>query len=435
MVREPEPNLSPAYVLKDKSGFLAQPTLNFNIVNNTLVLRIGDYMKRLVKSLWIALFLQLILAPLWVGGEVGVVEQSMQEDDFLEMLQSVDFVVVYESNPQVALDGVIGPSEYADVYNDTKTNMDVYLQHNSTHLFVGLVAPTTGWVAFGVNVPGGRMINADVKMASVTQSGEVTIFDKYVVQYAAPPADLELGGEDDISAANGSNDGSQTIVEMIYPMATGDDYDYDLVINQTYDFLLAWALSPSQGVQHIQRHSHSMLIAPEFVQPRTITKLEIDDPSKDMVGPDDTFQLSATLTDNTNNPLANRTVVFFMKTLIGELELNRTNTDSLGLATADVSLYQEFSEDKEVYAKFLGDYTFRGAKSDMKEVSFMVEEEEESFPFQVISREFNFLVPWLTILSVVLILVTIWSLFGYVVFMMVQNIRDPGPTTDTEDSQ
>jgi len=46
-------------------------------------------------------------------------------------------------------DGIIDPTEYASNYTDPSTGITVYLEHNSTFLYVGLEASTSGWIAIG----------------------------------------------------------------------------------------------------------------------------------------------------------------------------------------------------------------------------------------------------------------------------------------------
>ncbi|MBW2591345.1 MAG: FKBP-type peptidyl-prolyl cis-trans isomerase [Deltaproteobacteria bacterium] len=46
-------------------------------------------------------------------------------------------------------DGIIDPTEYAYSYTDLATGSTIYLEHNSTHLYVGLSATTSDWIAFG----------------------------------------------------------------------------------------------------------------------------------------------------------------------------------------------------------------------------------------------------------------------------------------------
>jgi hypothetical protein len=46
-------------------------------------------------------------------------------------------------------DGIIDPTEYAAQYTDPITGVEVYLEHNSSILYVGLSASTNGWIGFG----------------------------------------------------------------------------------------------------------------------------------------------------------------------------------------------------------------------------------------------------------------------------------------------
>ena len=46
-------------------------------------------------------------------------------------------------------DGIIDPREYAYSYTDPATGATLYLEHNSTHLYLGLSATTSGWIAVG----------------------------------------------------------------------------------------------------------------------------------------------------------------------------------------------------------------------------------------------------------------------------------------------
>ncbi len=46
-------------------------------------------------------------------------------------------------------DGIIDPTEYAYTYTDLVSGITVYLEHNSSILFVGLSARTSGWIGIG----------------------------------------------------------------------------------------------------------------------------------------------------------------------------------------------------------------------------------------------------------------------------------------------
>ncbi|MCK5239805.1 MAG: FKBP-type peptidyl-prolyl cis-trans isomerase, partial [Candidatus Thorarchaeota archaeon] len=57
--------------------------------------------------------------------------------------------IPYVDNHYGSPDGIIDPKEYAFNYTDPVTGITVYLEKNSTVLFLGLDAETTGWIGFG----------------------------------------------------------------------------------------------------------------------------------------------------------------------------------------------------------------------------------------------------------------------------------------------
>ncbi|MHA1909887.1 MAG: FKBP-type peptidyl-prolyl cis-trans isomerase, partial [Candidatus Thorarchaeota archaeon] len=60
-----------------------------------------------------------------------------------------DVSIPYVDTHYGSADGIIDPKEYSVQYTDAVTGVTVYLEHNGTVLFVGLSAPTSGWIAFG----------------------------------------------------------------------------------------------------------------------------------------------------------------------------------------------------------------------------------------------------------------------------------------------
>jgi hypothetical protein len=48
-----------------------------------------------------------------------------------------------------AADGIIDPWEYASNYTDPVTGIMAYMEHNDTNLYLGLEAPTSGWIGVG----------------------------------------------------------------------------------------------------------------------------------------------------------------------------------------------------------------------------------------------------------------------------------------------
>lgn len=48
-----------------------------------------------------------------------------------------------------AADGIIDPQEYAQSFKDPVTGITAYMEHNGTTLYLGLEAPTSGWIGIG----------------------------------------------------------------------------------------------------------------------------------------------------------------------------------------------------------------------------------------------------------------------------------------------
>jgi hypothetical protein len=48
-----------------------------------------------------------------------------------------------------AADGIIDPQEYAFSFTDSVTGITVYMEHNGTTFYLGLEAPTSGWIGIG----------------------------------------------------------------------------------------------------------------------------------------------------------------------------------------------------------------------------------------------------------------------------------------------
>ncbi len=62
---------------------------------------------------------------------------------------SVNLSIPYVDEHFGRADGIIDPTEYSSSYTDPVTGITVYMEHNSSVLFVGLEAATSGWIALG----------------------------------------------------------------------------------------------------------------------------------------------------------------------------------------------------------------------------------------------------------------------------------------------
>ncbi|MHA2311801.1 MAG: Ig-like domain-containing protein [Candidatus Thorarchaeota archaeon] len=62
---------------------------------------------------------------------------------------SNDLRIPFEDRHYGAADGIIDPEEYASNFTDPVTGIAAYMEHNGTVLYLGLDAPTSGWIGIG----------------------------------------------------------------------------------------------------------------------------------------------------------------------------------------------------------------------------------------------------------------------------------------------
>ncbi|MFW9920221.1 MAG: FKBP-type peptidyl-prolyl cis-trans isomerase [Candidatus Thorarchaeota archaeon] len=111
----------------------------------------GLLKQRLATFLLLALLVTnsaMLLTPVddtW--DQATVVSYLMQPAEVSESL--LNLTIPFVDDHYGNADGIIDPTEYAASYTDPNTGITVYLEHNSTVLFVGLEATTSGWIALG----------------------------------------------------------------------------------------------------------------------------------------------------------------------------------------------------------------------------------------------------------------------------------------------
>ncbi len=110
-----------------------------------------------LRQIQIATFLLLTLlcsssvfaiAPIdstWDSSTVAPKLTELAQDSESLLNLTIPYVDDHYGSP----DGIIDPYEYALSYKDPVTGITVYLEQNSTILYVGLQAATSGWIAFG----------------------------------------------------------------------------------------------------------------------------------------------------------------------------------------------------------------------------------------------------------------------------------------------
>jgi len=156
------------------------------------------------------------------------------------------------------IDGVIQADEYQHHYFDEDINMDVYWTITDTEIFIGLEAPATGWVGFGLRpaTPSEEeeqplMQGVDIYIGYVAD-GQAFMRDDYADQPTGHSADTDLGGEDSILEFAGSEDGGATTLEFKRLLNTQDEYDAEVLVgDETYqEVYLAYSNSDDFTTYH-----------------------------------------------------------------------------------------------------------------------------------------------------------------------------------------
>lgn len=111
----------------------------------------GLLQQRLATLLLLALLVTnsaMLLTPIAdTRDQPTVISDLMRPAEVSESLLNLS--IPYVDEHYGGADGIIDPTEYAASYTDPTTGITVYLEHNSTVLFIGLEAPTSGWIALG----------------------------------------------------------------------------------------------------------------------------------------------------------------------------------------------------------------------------------------------------------------------------------------------
>ena len=269
-------------------------------------------------------------------------QSNLSQTDLVQQMQNADLVAIYDQNAStnIKMDGVISPGEYPETFNSFYTGMNVSMAYNGTnannsYLFIGLQAPTSGWLGIGFNDLGYGMIGADIKAAWINPDNSTHIEDDYATQYSYPSIDpgnhsvqtsqannstfsstcingnntdytADYSGScyyvnktSGISYGLGSNNiveakgtyyapTNTTTIEMIIRMQSNfpiewqnhaidptQEYipaDRNITVNQSMSMLLAWG--ETKGLTyHIRKEEATLFVAPEGVKARTATKL------------------------------------------------------------------------------------------------------------------------------------------------------------------
>jgi hypothetical protein len=148
-------------------------------------------------------------------------------------------------------DGVISEGEYA--HETTIGDVNLWWSSDAEFLYLAMEAPTTGWVAVGID-PVNRMQGANYVFGAVVD-GQAMIWDAFgtaPVGNTHPP-DEELGGTNDIVAYAGVEEDGVTRFEVQIPLDSGDEFDKLLEPGGTYAVIVAVGASDSFDARHTSR--------------------------------------------------------------------------------------------------------------------------------------------------------------------------------------
>ncbi|HUV86918.1 MAG TPA: DOMON domain-containing protein [bacterium] len=99
-------------------------------------------------------------------------------------------------------------------------------------------APTTGWVAVGFD-PAIAMKDANLIIGYV-KDGQAFIRDDYGSTLVNHKADVNGGGQDNVTNKRGKEEDGVTEIGFTIPLDSGDERDRKLVVGRTYKVLFAY---------------------------------------------------------------------------------------------------------------------------------------------------------------------------------------------------
>ena len=333
-------------------------------------------------------------------------EISQNDISLEEEIISSEIIAYYRSSQEnLSIDGIINENEYLDNRLEPSTGINIFLEHNVTHLFIALESPARGWVAIGINTPNGGMFGANFIMASVDEDNNTIVLDMYGEGHKAPLLDTIKGGTNDILVFNGSQVNGVTIIEFIMPLNSSDNFDFPLAVNQSADIYFAYNIFSDDFEEQHNINSDldfKFFIAPEFVKVPEASNLAITTTSSTVITSDENFTLTAKLLEQeSGNPLSNASIDYYLKGTYGNFFLGSGETDSNGEAILTTSISNYQLEEITFLTKYKGSLNFR------------VSTTEATFSFNYIESEENF-VDWVpTFIGIIAVIILSIPWIGY----------------------
>eukprot|EP00803_Ostreobium_quekettii_P004321 evm.model.scf_501.2 EVM.evm.TU.scf_501.2 scf_501:9997-17031(+) len=134
------------------------------------------------------------------------------------------------------------------------------------YLTFDLNVKAEGWVGIGIAKDfSSKMVGADIIVASVSSSGQITLDDYYSETFSEPQRDASLGGTNDVELLSASRSGGFTNVEFRRKVSTGDQFDRAIKTSGETDIIFAW--HSSEGSLRYHGASSRNRAAVDFMAP------------------------------------------------------------------------------------------------------------------------------------------------------------------------
>lgn len=159
--------------------------------------------------------------------------------------------------PSPTIDGQIAEGEYAHRYRDEATGIDLHWTVLGDQIYFGMHSPGGGWAALALSPSGPLMQGGDIIIGYVS-GGALHIQDNHADGPTSHQADVELGGQDDILEAAGSEAEESTVIEFRRKLDTGDPYDNSILAGEE-EIQLAYSDADDFSTYHARHRSIATL--------------------------------------------------------------------------------------------------------------------------------------------------------------------------------
>ncbi|MFW9854850.1 MAG: DOMON domain-containing protein [Candidatus Thorarchaeota archaeon] len=264
-------------------------------------------------------------------------------------LETTSVIMPLVTNPIVSVDGLIGQNEYESSVLDPLTEITVYLEHNNTDMFIGLISPPghSGWLGIGFGPQNAHKNGSNIIIGFVNASG-VHVSDDYGEPGDHHP-DTSANGTFDIKASAGTENSSHTIIEFIFPLNSSDiPLDHAYAVNSTYGFFVSHNRTADDFVSMHPEHSitYDLYVSPfETLEISTMVSAADTDGTPITTGGELPQGTRIILTANFNvleggdpDLMDGRRVNLYLNFSFGRMLLasNITNTDSKAIFVYDL---------------------------------------------------------------------------------------------------